>query len=166
MTPAKLQPAILGGVFLGVLSALPVVSAANLCCCLWIVSGGALAAYLMQQNHPLPVTAGDGAIAGALAGLIGAFVYVVVAIPVNLVMGPLQRRMFEGFIGQNPDVPPEFIEMMNRMEGGYLGVAIGFAFMIFFGLIFGTLGGLLGAVLFRKSVPPPPPPQVDILPPV
>jgi hypothetical protein len=170
MTPAKLQPAILGGVFLGVLSALPVVSAANLCCCLWIIGGGALASYLMQQNHPLPINAGDGALVGVLAGLIGAFVYVLVAIPVNLVMGPLTRRMFEGFIGQNPDVPPEVVEMMGRMEGGLLGVAIGFAFMIFFGLLFGGLGGILGAVVFRKNAPPPPPappaPGVDILPPV
>jgi hypothetical protein len=164
MTPAKLQPAILGGVFLGVLSALPVVSAANVCCCLWILGGGSLASYLMQQNYPLPITPGDGAAVGAMAGVIGAFVYLVVAIPVSLVMGPLQRRMFESFMGQNPDVPPEFVDMMSRMEGGFLGVAIGFVFMIFFGLVFGTLGGLLGAVMFKKNVPPASP-QVDILPP-
>jgi len=47
MNSSKLQPALLGGTFLGILSALPIVSAANLCCCLWVVAGGVLAAYLL-----------------------------------------------------------------------------------------------------------------------
>ena len=59
--PAKFQPALLGGVTIGVLSALPVINLAN-CCCAWILFGGALAAYLMQQNHPYPVETGDGAL--------------------------------------------------------------------------------------------------------
>ena len=56
------------------LSALPVINLAN-CCCAWILFGGALAAYLMQQNHPEPITIGDGAIVGLLAGVVGAFVW-------------------------------------------------------------------------------------------
>ncbi|MDO8680687.1 MAG: DUF5518 domain-containing protein, partial [Acidobacteriota bacterium] len=76
MAPAKTQPALLGGLAIGVLSALPVISLAN-CCCAWILFGGALAAYLMQQNHPEPVNAGDGAIVGLLAGIVGAFVWLV-----------------------------------------------------------------------------------------
>ena len=59
MAPAKLQPALLGGVTIGVLSALPVINLAN-CCCAWVLFGGALAAYLMQQNHPEPIMIGDG----------------------------------------------------------------------------------------------------------
>ena len=44
-----IQPALLGGVAMGVLSALPVINIAN-CCCAWILFGGGLAAYLMQQG--------------------------------------------------------------------------------------------------------------------
>ena len=51
---AKTQAALLGGVAIGVLSALPVINLAN-CCCAWILFGGGLAAYLMQQNHPEPI---------------------------------------------------------------------------------------------------------------
>ena len=40
---------------MGVLSALPLVAAGNLCCCLWVVSGGAIAAYLLQQNQSAPL---------------------------------------------------------------------------------------------------------------
>ena len=68
---------LLGGLFIGVLSALPVVSVGN-CCCLWIVGGGVLAAYLDQQNEPRPITAGRGALTGLLAGVIGAFVWLIV----------------------------------------------------------------------------------------
>ena len=85
MTPAKTQPALLGGVVIGVLSALPVINLAN-CCCAWILFGGALAAYLMQQNHPEPIMIGDGAIVGLLAGVVGAFVWLIVSVPISVVM--------------------------------------------------------------------------------
>ena len=45
------QAVLLGGLFIGVLSALPFVNAAN-CCCLWIIGGGAIAAFLAQQDDP------------------------------------------------------------------------------------------------------------------
>ena len=48
----RIQPALWGGLFIGVLSALPLVNAGNCCCCLWVVCGGVLAAYLRQQNSP------------------------------------------------------------------------------------------------------------------
>jgi hypothetical protein len=43
-------PALLGGLFIGVLSSLPYIKGGNVCCCLWVISGGMLAAWLMQQN--------------------------------------------------------------------------------------------------------------------
>ena len=50
------QPALIGGLVMGVLSALPIISAGNVCCCLWVVSGGAIAAYLFQQERAAPIT--------------------------------------------------------------------------------------------------------------
>src|SRR5262245_29076718 len=67
----KMLPALLGALFIGVLSSLPIVSMGNLCCCLWVVSGGVLAAWVMQQNTPRPVTNGEGAVVGVLAGCVG-----------------------------------------------------------------------------------------------
>ena len=52
----------------------------------------ALAAYLMQQNHPEPIEVGDGAIVGLLAGVVGAFVWLVVSIPITLAMAPFQSQ--------------------------------------------------------------------------
>ena len=67
------MPALLGGLFIGVLSALPVVQICN-CCCLWIIGGGLLAAYLKQQNQPVSLTLMQGAQVGLFAGLIGSVV--------------------------------------------------------------------------------------------
>ena len=107
MTPRKTQPVLLGGAFIGVLSALPIISVGNLFCCLWIVGGGVIAAYLMQQSHPEAITLQDGAVGGFLAGIVGAFVYVIVAVPVQLLMAPIQRRVAQGILDAARTVPPE-----------------------------------------------------------
>ena len=163
----KLQPALFGGLFIGVLSALPFVNIAN-CCCLWVIGGGVLAAYLMQQNHPYAITAADGALVGMLAGLFGGVLGVLLSIPVEMAMGPLQQRLLDQFILNNPDVPAESKRIFENMAaGGVSALMVGFKLMfsVVVGLIFGMLGGLLGVALFKKDAPPPPPGTVEVLPP-
>jgi pheromone shutdown protein TraB len=155
-----LQPALLGGVVIGVLSALPVINIAN-CCCAWILFGGALSAYLMQQNRPTPISAGDGALVGLMAGAIGAFVWLAVSIPLNAALSPFQTRILERALDNARDMPAEAREWMESLRGGSavgLGTVIGFIIMLFIGSVFGMLGGLFGALMFRKAAPPPPPP--------
>jgi hypothetical protein len=162
--PAKLQPALLSGLFIGIVSALPFVNFLN-CCCGWVIVGGALAAYLMQQNHPEPIAAGDGALVGLMAGVVGGIVGGLLSIPIAFLVGPLQAGMFERILemAQQP-VPPEAREMIEKMRNpSFDGVALAFqvaliGLWMFLGAIFGLLGGLLGAVMFRKNVPPAPPP--------
>ena len=161
MAPAKFQPALLGGVAIGVLSALPVVSVANVCCCAWIVFGGALAAYLMQANHPEPIHIGDGAIVGLLAGLVGAFVWLIAFIPINSVMAPFESRMAQRAIENASNVAPELRELLQGMSSGPsigLGLIFMFFVMLVVGTTFGMFGGLFGALMFRKSQPVIPPP--------
>ena len=76
----KLKPALIGGVFIGLLSVIPFVSAANICCCLWAILGGMLATYLYVKNSPMPASAGDGAVLGVIAGAIGAVIHFVIGI--------------------------------------------------------------------------------------
>jgi hypothetical protein len=169
MPPApKLQPALLGGVFIGVLSALPIINIGNCLCCMWVVAGGALAAYLMQQNYPYAITTADGALVGLLAGLIGGIIGVALAVPIELMMGPVQQRMIERYVMSNPDIPPETRDMLGRMATrGAMGVFIVFRAIIsaVIGMIFGMLGGLLGVALFKKKDVLPPPGTTEILPP-
>ncbi len=168
MNQSQLQPVLFGALFIGVLSGLPIISIGN-CCCLWIIGGGMLTAYLQQRDRPEPLALGEGAVGGCLAGIAGAVVYLAVYIPINIVTAPLQRGMMEFMINSGADMPPEVREMLESFgsEGILVGAAIGFGFMLVAGMMFATLGGLFGALLFRPSMPqaPPSPPYVPPTPP-
>jgi hypothetical protein len=159
------QAPLLGGLFIGVLSALPIVSAGN-CCCLWIFGGGVLTAYLDQQQDPRPMTAGRGAYNGFLAGVIGAFVWLVVALALDAVLGPFRERALEEIVRVARDVPPEVRGALEAMRGrSGAALTLNFFFLLCAGAIFSTLGGVLGASFFRSDVPPalggpPEPPAV------
>ena len=168
--PSYSQPAVIGGVIMGVLSALPIVSAGNVCCCLWVVSGGVIAAYLVQQNQSLPITPADGALVGLLAGLVGAAVRFVVSIPIDFLMAPFEQAMLQRVLDVGT-LPPEFRDVVERYSGRdrevslalqVVGRIVGLMFWMFVGAVFSTIGGLIGAMIFRKDTPPAP---LDIPPP-
>ncbi|MBP1637074.1 MAG: hypothetical protein H6Q10_3648, partial [Acidobacteria bacterium] len=157
MPSSKMQPALFGGLVLGVLSALPVVSVGNLCCCMWLIAGGVVAAYVLQANQPTPITTGDGAVAGLLAGLVGSVVYLVISVPVSMMMGPLQNRWVEGLLergGEMPDAVRPALEAMRQGGLTVAGLVFGFFVMLVLGVVFSTAGGAIGAALFRKKLPP------------
>jgi hypothetical protein len=145
-----LQAPLLGGLFIGVLSALPVISWGN-CCCLWIVGGGILAAYLDQQNDQRPTSAGRGALAGFLAGIIGAFVWLIVSMGLDVVLAPIRERIVSELIRVARDMPPDARAAFESIGAGY---AFNFFLLLCAGGIFSTLGGVLGAAFFRNDVPP------------
>ena len=158
----RLQPAFWGGLFIGVLCALPLVSC---CCCLWMLGGGALTVYLRQQSQPGIVPASEGAIMGLMAGAIGAVIATVVSIPMTMMMGPFQEQFMERVLSSNPDFPQE---LRGLFEGGFgaLGILFSLVFNLLVMSIMGLLGGLLGVAVFQKNPPPPPPGTVEVLPPV
>ena len=137
---------------MGVLSALPIVGAANACCCLWVVSGGLLAPYLLQQNRPEPISAGDGAIVGLLAGIIGAIIQFVLSIPIGMLIGPVERQILERLRDLSGAAVPSAPFGTDGL--GMVGVAIlriaAFFFTLIVGSIVSTLAGLVGAALFAK----------------
>ena len=150
------NPAFLGGLFIGVLSALPFISVGN-CCCLWIIGGGFLAAYLDSQNSPSSLTVGRGALDGLLAGVIGAFIWIVVAILLDGVIGPMQRQFAESMARQSESMPPElraWFETLASRPTSPFRWAFGFFFQLVVGMIFAPVGGMIGAVFFKKDVPP------------
>ena len=151
MSP-RAQAILIGGAFIGVLSALPIVSIAN-CCCLWLVGGGAVTAYLIQQGQPEPIGLSDGSVGGFLAGVFGAVVYTIVSIPVQMLTLPMQEEIAEMLRG-SADVPPDVVEMVDQLSGaGPVAMVFGFVVILLAGMVFSTLGGLLGAVVFRRNRP-------------
>ena len=166
-----IQPALLGGLFIGVLSALPIISIAN-CCCLWIAGGGVLAGYLAQQDSARPLTPGRGALLGFTAGMVGAFVWLVTTLVLDVVVAPLQERIVAEMVRNATDMPPEvraWLELLADRASSPFRMVAGLMFQLLAGAIFATLGGLLAPVFLRRSVapaldrestvPPPLPPE-------
>ena len=144
-TPNKLKPALIGGIAEGVASSVPILNIANLPCCLLVVGGGVLAAYLYMKDAPPSAQAplGDGLKLGLLAGLIGAVVFALISIPMAMLIPwwPFGPPPLE-------NLPPEVASMLSSPV----------PLAIFFGLIsliidpiFCGLGGLIGVAIFNKK---------------
>lgn len=142
----KLKPALLGGLIAGILSVIPFVST---CCCLWSILGGLLASFLYIKNSPAPVNPGGGAGIGAMAGAVGALIYLIIGLPITLIFGTAQ--MEDAIRRSGVEVP----------VGGIALALLGALMVAAMILIFSTLGGVLGVPIFekRKGTQPPPPPQ-------
>ena len=159
----KLKPALIGGVVLGLLSAIPFINWVNICCCLWAILGGMLASYLYIKSSPTPAGAGDGAILGVLAGLVGAIVAFVIGVPIQLLVGAAINEILIGFIA---DMNPGQVQMMRQqmmagqtVAGAIVNGLVGGVFLF----IFSIIGGLIGVPIFEKrkgNMTPPPPPNM------
>jgi hypothetical protein len=175
MPSKNLQPAVIGGLFIGVLSALPIINVLNVCCCAWVIAGGIVTAYLMQNASVVAITIGDGALGGLMAGIIGGVVNAVLSIPVSLLLRPFQMRMMQQFMDNARDMPEGLRFFMARGMYGGAGLAIAFISTLMLslvvGAIFATIGGMIGAAIFSRgkptvsTAPPPPPPPVSPIPP-
>lgn len=157
----KMKPAIIGGIVVGLLSAIPFVNILNVCCCLWAILGGVLASYLYIKASPTPVKAGDGAVLGLLAGVVGGLIYIVIGIPLGILMGATMMSFMSKLM---ESVDPRQAEAFRQQaEAGQSIVAHILRGLIsaFLLLIFSTIGGLLGVPIFEKrkggpDLPPPP----------
>ncbi|SRR6266404_3489562 len=144
----KLKAALLGGLVVGLLSAIPFV---NYCCCIWGIGGGALAAYLYIKDSALPVRPGDGAMVGGLAGIVGAIIYLVIGVPIAYLMGA--AAMEDAFARSGINLP--LSGALLFLVSGLLGAVVL--------VILSVLGGLIGVPIFEKrkgDVPPPLPPPM------
>ena len=153
---SRYQPALLGGLFIGVLSALPIVNTANLCCCLWVVVGGGLTTYLLQQARPDPVEASEAAIFGLIAGLVGGVLYVAAtAVILTGAMGAQFMDQIQDALNNNPEIPAEVRDRIVNLTGSGALALIVAAITIPTYAVFSMGGALIGLAVFKKKVPPP-----------
>ena len=146
------QAVLLGGLFIGVLSALPIVNIAN-CCCLWVIGGGAIAVYVAQQDQP-SLQLGD---ATHTASIVGAVIWLIASMAVDLVMAPLQQRAADLMLRSATDMPPDvkaWLEGIGDRASAPLRFVLGFLFQLFVATPFAGLGGLLGAAISGPATPP------------
>ena len=166
--PGKFRPALYGGIILGVLSAIPVVSGLNCLCCAWVLLGGAMSVFFYTKDltpQMPPLTSGDGVGLGALAGLLGAIVASVLNFFIMLLTGTgtMDMEQWDEITGQVPAESQAIVESLRwifESPGLLAGVAAIFFLVVF--PLFGMLGGLIGYSIFKPKTPvvPPQPPVV------
>jgi hypothetical protein len=150
------QPALLGGLFIGVLSALPLLNFAN-CCCLWVLTGGMLTVYLQQQASATPVESSDAIVGGLIAGAIGGLLQVLISMAFVGMTGAMMQDQIRAALDQNPGLSPEMRDNILRFVQGRNLMLISAFVTVPLYAVFGMLGGLLGLAFFRKKTPPTPP---------
>jgi hypothetical protein len=91
-------------------------------------------------------------------------VWLVAAIVLDALIGPMQRRFAEEMARQSQAMPPEvraWFDTLAQRSASPFRWALGFVFQLCVGMVFAPVGGMLGAVFFKKDVPPalgdPPP---------
>lgn len=149
------QPALAGGMLLGLLSSLPFISAGNILCCMWVLGGGGLAVLMLVKQRPSGITYGDGAFVGVLSGLFGAVVATVISIPVRI----LSARFFES----QPQALEEafreiglegpFRDLMMRVaspEISAVTVFLTFFMNLLMFSLFAMIGGILTVAILNK----------------
>jgi len=168
--PNKTQPALIGGLVIGLLWSVPFLNLINLCCCLGVIAGGALAAWQLIKRSPvLPVSSGDGSVVGLLAGLVGAGVHLLLGVPIGLVFDPQTgvsaiKSIFA--LMNNPEVNRAMEEAIRNSQNQSLaerlgGALVGWCITSVISVGFSTIGGLIGVSMFEKrkgQYPPQAPP--------
>ena len=151
---ARFQPALLGGLFIGVLSALPVIGIAN-CCCLWVILGGMLTTYLQQQSTPAPIETSAAAISGLIAGAIGGLISSIAGmLMLSIVGGADSQQAIEQALSNIPNMPPETAEWVRSLTQGSTMALVSMVVTVPLYAVFGMLGALLGLAFFRKKITP------------
>lgn len=154
-----LKPALIAGVATGVAAAVPPISFLNCFCCMLTICGGIFAAYLYIKDSPFPVSPGQGAMVGLLAGVCIALTTTLLSIPLRVFSANMALQILPRL-----DIPSE---LRRAIETGLSGPFTIFAIVrgLLMGLVghglFATLGGALGVSLFekRKGEGGPYPPQ-------
>ena len=146
----KIKPALIGGVVLGLLSAIPFVNFLNACCCLWAILGGGLATYLYIRGSTTPVRGGDGAILGALAGVVGGLIYIVLGIPLGILLSGTMNGILVGLVERIDPAQAEMMRQIMQADQSVLGAIVGGIVSAVLLVVFSTIGGLLGVPIFEK----------------
>jgi hypothetical protein len=168
--PPILMPTLISGVGGGVIASIPIIGGVLLCaCCAPMIGAGFVAAYLYSKSCKeagVEFRAGRGAVIGLVSGMFYAITSALGSIIVRMVMPQADMSDLMRQLEENPDMPPEALEMaetvMQFFQGDNLVVMffVGLVFSAILASIFATIGGAIGGAVFKveaeAEVPPAP----------
>lgn len=147
----KLRPALIGGAFIGIISAIPIINWINCFCCAGVIIGGILAVRFYNKNLGVfELTSSDGMTLGLMAGASGALISTILT---AMFTGGVKQQI-DKVLEYSSEMPPELEEALLRIQemGGELFfVIVGLVFSLIVYSIFGIIGGLIGVSLFKKK---------------
>jgi hypothetical protein len=149
------QPALTGGMFLGLLSSIPFISAGNCLCCMWVLLGGGISAVLLLRQRPSGITYGDAAFGGVLCGLFGAVVGTMVQMSFRAIASRFfesQQQQLEDLLKQLGAEGPMRDWTLRAFAGEISPATVLFTFFTNLGAfsLFAMIGGILAVAIINK----------------
>jgi hypothetical protein len=159
--PEYLVPALIGGAASGVLLMTPFI---NLCCCLWLIPGGVLAAWVLAARTGPGLKGGDGAVVGALTGIVAAVVDAFLGLtPLQSINRSVMRTMADRMAEFSGAQLPQLDRLKEQLAAPpnytVAGFLIGLFVLAAVLALVGLLGGVIGVAVFGAKKPSPPPRQ-------
>jgi hypothetical protein len=161
--PSKLMPAVYGGVIMGVISGIPFLNLVNCLCCAGVMLGGFMAVFFYQKDlkpgDPV-LTNGDGLQLGALAGVFGALVGLVLTVIFHFALGAaageatgkIIMSMYDQ-LGILDKMPPEAVEQMQQSMSDQSLSPLTIIPSFIIDPLFGLIGGLIGYSVYKPKGP-------------
>jgi hypothetical protein len=144
-----LQPAIAGGLLLGLLSSLPIINLGNLIFGMWILAGGALTAHLLSKQRATGISYGDGAFGGVLSGLFGSIVSTIMLIPSKLYFvadWEAGRQQAEAQLSKTPETAGPMRDLVLRAMSPEVSFTTEMFWFFMYGFLY-SLIAMLGGML-------------------
>ena len=154
--PEYFRPTLIAGAIAGVLSGLPIISCL---CCLWIVGGAALAVKLLVKQTPGLLRPSDGAIVGALTGIVAAVARTLLSLAFRPDIEAAHRALdwLSSFGFEKPSNIDSLLESSSAfLSPGWLLLGLFITAAVY--AIMGVLGGIIGVSIFAKKKPQASPP--------
>ncbi|MCH8122814.1 MAG: hypothetical protein IH853_06795 [Bacteroidetes bacterium] len=151
--PSKQQSIILGGLIAGLLST-SYLGLINVLCCAGVIIGALVSVWHYTDTNELTIKAGQGAVIGLLAALIGwgvSFVLNFILIKAGIRSDLVISQFILDRLGDS--MPQESVDQMVEQMNAEMTLAKYLAGAVW-GLlfpVFGAIGGSIGALLFKKG---------------
>jgi hypothetical protein len=169
--PNKIRIALISGVAIGVVAAIPGLSLINCCCCAGVWLGGVLSMYLYKQQFTEgmpPLESSDALMLGLMAGVVGAFTATIINVLILVTFGPVEAELVKSIAGkilermsEQGSLPSDMVENLKDQleqsikDSGRMSNIFGGLFITLIVYpIFTILGALLGYAMFRPKSPP------------